>query len=339
VTITRTPTRATGGVTPAELERMYAIRDKWIRIAFATLDSVSPDNDDKIRDAIERLYRAANIAKPRVIIVDSPYIMALAYRKALEMLSQLKSDATGREWGHVYQGGNMWAGFLAYAEALRDVIGLTGLDCWEKYQAWEDAAKCSGFRVMHEKFCIVSRFPVELHVGEKKLPHNDNGPSHRWRDGFEIYTLNGVRVRKEVVTTPPELMTRDFLMKYFIVEQNVDVRAQILKKLGVELFLSRMGGTLIASEPPVYELYSLDLGGETRAAKYLKMKNPSVDLWHVEPVDDACTTIDEALHSRKPHRLREIKVRDNGADWYQQGDVCIWPQNAKAIKPRPKILT
>src|SRR3990167_3568042 len=59
----------------------------------------------------------------------------------------------------LYQGGNMWAYFMPYAEAMRDVIGLTGLDCWKKYQSWEDSSREGGFRFMHKKFCIVSDFP------------------------------------------------------------------------------------------------------------------------------------------------------------------------------------
>jgi len=97
-----------------------------------------------------------------------------------------------------YQGGNMWAYFGAYAESMRDVIGLTGLDCWDKYQPWGEASKEGGFRYMHEEFCIVSDFPEVLSVNDQNQAHNSKGPSHRWRDGFQIYHLNGVRFDKEM---------------------------------------------------------------------------------------------------------------------------------------------
>ena len=29
----------------------------------------------------------------------------------------------------------------------------------------------------------------------------------------------------------------------------------------------------------------------------------------------------------------------DGADWYQQGDVQIWPKDAKSVKPFPSVLT
>ncbi len=51
---------------------------------------------------------------------------------------------------------------------------------------------------MHEEFCIVSDFPEILTKDEQNRPHNKYGPSHRWRDGFEIYHLDGVRLPKEL---------------------------------------------------------------------------------------------------------------------------------------------
>ena len=86
----------------------------------------------------------------------------------------------------------MWAYFLSYAEAMRDVIGLKGLDCLDKYQAWEDAGREGGFRYMHKEFCIVSDFPEKIEIDDRNRPHSLTGPSHRWRDGFEIYHINGV---------------------------------------------------------------------------------------------------------------------------------------------------
>jgi hypothetical protein len=71
------------------------------------------------------------------------------------------------------------------------------------------------------------------------------------------------------------------------------------------------------------------------------MKNPSIPgVYHLEGVPNKCNTIDEALHERKPAELRKIPVDNvNGLEWYQQGDVCIWPKGAEAVKARPSILT
>ena len=73
--IIRTKTKATGGVTPEEKTKLDAVAKEWIDIAMRT-DPIEPD---KIIPAIEGLYAAANLKKPRVVIVPSPLVMAFAY--------------------------------------------------------------------------------------------------------------------------------------------------------------------------------------------------------------------------------------------------------------------
>lgn len=93
----------------------------------------------------------------------------------------------------------MWAAWAGFLQAARDVLGLQ-LPQHAKYQAWEDCALHGGFRVLHEEFCIVSDFPAEIHKDEENRPHNEFGPSHRWRDGWELYFWHGVKVPKEWIT-------------------------------------------------------------------------------------------------------------------------------------------
>ncbi|MHB1707605.1 MAG: DUF6745 domain-containing protein [Acidithiobacillus sp.] len=76
--IIRTPTRAEGGITAEEKMKMDVIAKEWIDIAMRT-DPIEPD---KIVPAIEALYAAANLKKPRVVIVPSPMVMAFAYGAA-----------------------------------------------------------------------------------------------------------------------------------------------------------------------------------------------------------------------------------------------------------------
>ena len=87
------------------------------------------------------------------------------------------------------------------------------------------------------------------------------------------------------------------------------------------------------------ELGVLDLGGGAWG-RYLRMHNPSVpELWHVEGVAWECQTVEQALRWRQPKWMRALQVSENGSDWYQQGDVVLVSENAKSIKPFPRILT
>jgi hypothetical protein len=136
----------------------------------------------------------------------------------------------------------MWGGTQAYISGMRDVIGLR-LPQFEPYQAWEDCALLGGFRVMHEEFCIVSDFPCELHVDGQNRPHNDSGPSHRWRDGWALYHVHGVRVPQDVIEHPESITVQRIAD-----ESNAEVRRVMIERYGVARYLLDSGAQVIASD-------------------------------------------------------------------------------------------
>src|SRR5438445_13599497 len=73
--IFRSPTKVSGGITADEKRRLDEHSALWIKRAFRT----DPINPAKIVPAIEGLYAAAGLKKPRVVIVPSPLVMAFAY--------------------------------------------------------------------------------------------------------------------------------------------------------------------------------------------------------------------------------------------------------------------
>lgn len=165
-------------------------------------------------------------------------------------------------------------------------------------------------------------------------PHCETGPALAYPDGWAVYALNGVTVPAWVVMTPAEQLDP----RKVIEEPNVQVRAELIRKIGIERLLHSVGGRLLDSERE-YELYELSMGPGITGI-YLKMQNPSVpELWHVEGVGPACRTVRDAIHFRKPAALQALAISEDGADWYQQGDVCIWPAEATAIKQWPSQQT
>jgi hypothetical protein len=129
----------------------------------------------------------------------------------------------------------MWSAWTSYFEAMRDVLKLE-LPEFEKYQAWEDAALHGGFRVMHEEFCIVSDFPAEIHKDEQHRPHNDAGPSHRWRDGWSLWYIHGVRVTEQIVMHPETLTVAQI-----DAEENAEVRRVMLERFGMSRYIIESG--------------------------------------------------------------------------------------------------
>lgn len=96
----------------------------------------------------------------------------------------------------------MWAAWDCYLTAYRDVLGLR-LQEHEKYRDWEACATEGGFRIVHEEFCIVSDRPEVLKVDQENRPHCEDGPSHRWRDGWSLYYWHGVSIPGEWVSGSP----------------------------------------------------------------------------------------------------------------------------------------
>ena len=146
--------------------------------------------------------------------------------------------ACAKRWYGPYQGGNIWSPWDCYLTAARDILGLE-LPEHKKYAAWERAAKCGGFRWMHEKFCIVSDFPERLCVDAQNRPHSSDGPSHRWRDGWELYYWHGVRVTQQIVMEPQTLT-----IEQVRAEENAEVRRVMIERMGHERYLRECGATL-----------------------------------------------------------------------------------------------
>jgi hypothetical protein len=87
--ITRTPTRATGGITEQERQQLSVHTQRWIANALST----EPVNPERLTKAIHSLYAAANLNSPRVVIVDSPRTMAFAGGFAAAIWYLRQSDA------------------------------------------------------------------------------------------------------------------------------------------------------------------------------------------------------------------------------------------------------
>ena len=107
-------------------------------------------------------------------------------------------------WYRMANGGNHWSGWVSYISFFRHIVQLPiDFSAWAHY---ETAAIHSSWRVMTPDFCIVSDRPEWIRVNAANQPHCDGGPSHRWRDGWELFYMNGVRVSRELALTPSEAL-------------------------------------------------------------------------------------------------------------------------------------
>ncbi len=302
--IIRTKLRAEGGITPEEKARMAEHSKLWISRAMRT----KPIEPSKIIPVIKEIYAVSGLKEPRVVIVPSPLVMAFAYGASAAIWHKRKTNATdnatrnatdkatdkatdnaeklaanacldlagrfgilcARRWGAIYQGGNMWSASESYLTACRDILGLE-LPDHKKYQPWGQAAIHGGFRVMHEEFCMVCDFPEILNVNDNNQPHCEDGPSHKWRDGWALYHWHGTKVPAHWIEDKSNLDPNEILKT-----ENVEQRAAGCQIIGWHKMLDHLDHKIIDSDPdPEHgDLIEVTLDGLPEPEWYLKFECP-----------------------------------------------------------------
>lgn len=143
------------------------------------------------------------------------------------------------------------------------------------------------FWITEEKIIALQR--PRLQVQAKQL-HCADGPAVSWPAAEEPYFfLNGVHVPREIVETP----ARELDPRLMLREENAQVRREIVRKVGIERVCEALNAQCL-DRAGNYELLLLDLQ-DGRHRPFLKMKNPSVGVYHIEGVAPECRTVAEAL--------------------------------------------
>jgi hypothetical protein len=160
-----------------------------------------------------------------------------------------------KTWSSVYQGGAYWAQYDSYLTAMRDILGLR-LPEHENYKYWEEAAIHGTFRVMHEKFCIVSDFPEVLKIDEQNRAHGQEGPSHKWRDGWSLYHWHGVAVPEHWIMNKQSLTAKEA-----ITWENIEQRRVACEILGWAKILRELDAKVINEDgdPEIGTLVEVNL--------------------------------------------------------------------------------
>lgn len=186
--------------------------------------------------------------------------------RACYMLAGPRGIELAKNWVNAYNGGNMWGQYNAYLTSFRDVLGLE-LEIYEKYQWYEKAAINGGFRVMHEDFCIVSDFPELIKVDAENRPHNDVGPTYRFRDGWSTYHYHGVAIPANWIEDK-ESLTPEIALTW----ENVEQRRAACELLGWNKILEELKAVVVDTDgdPQIGQLLEVDLPGSGKE-KFLRV--------------------------------------------------------------------
>ena len=147
--------------------------------------------------------------------------------------------------------------------------------------------------VLGDGFAVLARRPVEIHRNSAGEMHNNAGPAILWRDGCRFYFLNGVPVDEKIITTPGRELDSSLLLE----TRNPEERRELVRKIGVERVCRELQAKTV-DRWNGYELLELPLPDMAIRAKYLKMRNPSLGVYHLEGVPPEIKTCQEALSWR-----------------------------------------
>jgi len=331
-----------------------------------------PMNKDIATTAVRALYKHMGEEAPIVIFGSSPLNAVLlcamfqlllsgskpsrldshlSSRLDSQLYSQLRSQLDSQLYSRLDS--QLYSQLHSQLDSQLDGISKDGYLTiwWLAWAAWYNYAKFIGVEFDEDVYSTFMAFTANVHfiipysgiafIAEKPINvcwhdgqlHNAHGPAVEYSDGYSLWSLNGVTVDERIVTTPAAKLDPRLILS----EKNAEVRRELVRKIGIERMYYELGGKVLDKRDD-YELITLNLG-DGNIRPYLKMINPSIGVYHIEGVPPDVRTVDQALTSRKPTKMRGIPVSFDGEVWYQQGDVCIWPRSAKALQPSPIILT
>jgi len=163
----------------------------------------------------------------------------------------------------------------------------------ETLDMWLNQSKECHWWFPYDGIVLASERHQEVHRNERGQLHKDGGMAVKYSDGWGVYYLNGVSVPEKYILTPSEQIDP----KDVLAETNVEVRRELIRKIGVERFIQAAGGKALDKRGD-YELLSVKLSDEIPDARFLKMLNPSIGVWHVEGVLPECKTVQDAINWR-----------------------------------------
>jgi hypothetical protein len=207
-----------------------------------------------------------------------------------EVEEQVKTDKSLQKIIYPYFDCQYWAGFFAFYDVMENELGIE----FEVIDKLNVLRACQPYGMVWplDNLCAVCQPPTVIEKNDSGL-HCTTGPALSYNGDNEIYALNGVVLDKRWVMTPAEEIKADEILK----EQNVEIRRELLRKVGIEKIFEQLPHKVIETKG-TYTLYSIDLSPTVRGAKYLKMVNPSIGVFHLEGVDPGVKSVDEALRWR-----------------------------------------
>jgi hypothetical protein len=138
-------------------------------------------------------------------------------------------------------------------------------DFFDQWLAFHDSCP---LYFLHEDFVVVIEFPETMRLNDRDRFHSEHGPAIRWRDGFALYAIDGVFVKKQIVESPETLT-----VSQIVDEPNAEVRRVMLSRFGEERFIRESKATVLDDDERFGTLMAHSFGWSDEALVMVKVKN------------------------------------------------------------------
>jgi len=258
-------------------------REKWTNIGL----SCDPCDFGEAKSAAIEAYAAAGLPPPEMFFRFRSPVSAAIGTAIIKELMRVKGagamtsvgasvrDSVGASvWASVGASvrASVWemtfgshdAGFLGLCEYYRDVLAIPGAS---KASALIRLGKCCGWWAAYQNVAIFQDRHETLHRDNLGRLHAEDGPAVKYRDGWGVWAIHGVRVDEQVVVRP-ETQTIEQIKQ----EKNEEVR---IERFGWARYLDECGAKVVDRRRNDIDtqretLYQMDDG-----SKRLRVRDPS----------------------------------------------------------------
>ena len=239
-------------------------------------DQVSAQVYDQVHDQVHAQVRAQVSAQVHAQVHAQVY--AQVYAQVHDQVYAQVRDQVQYFYFSTY--GNIWDfGWLSFY----DFFARIGIKHKVKAFAAFRTLMQSGLydMIQLDGACIVSEMPTEIHRDNRGRLHNVEGPAIKFGDGYEMYSLFGVRLDKEIHA---KICSGSMCIKDIFAIENIEQRMVALKMRGAEKILEESKAQLLDSSARGNQLYILKEVFSV-PAYFLKYKDPSTDRVYVSGID------------------------------------------------------
>ena len=153
--------------------------------------------------------------------LDSQLYSQLDFQLYSELRSQLYSEF---RFEYIYETrSNLWGPYYHLYSFILNEIFPDKKPEFEKFTEFMSLNRNHHHIYLYDEMAFISNFPEKISKNENLELHCETGPAIKYRDGFEVYALGGIRIAKEMLNyNASEIMSVKNVEQRLVLIKNLD---------------------------------------------------------------------------------------------------------------------